>query len=1053
MPICDPKHEGSSRKLHKRRRGASTGRFKFASPLSCMPSRLEGLEQRLLWSVSYDTNGWTVVTPSINTKIIYVSSSSGNDNNSGLSETAPVATFKKAESLLVSGQPDEILLKCGDTFNDAFLNWVYSGQDVNDPLLISYYNPNPGTPVVRPMIDSGTNPAGFATPINQPFNNAAVNYVDIIGLQFQANLKNPSASNFNASSAGGGTGFYFYNPGGNILLEDDSFEYYRYNMDIEGLEGAISNITVRRCVDDYAYGLSYSHSQGLYAYNVSNISVVQSVFDHDGWSSVVPTAEDLGFNHDMYIASTCSGVVIQNNVIAEAAFAGVMARAGGDIDNNLFIDNAISVAFGQANGADSTPGGVTGSLIGNVTVGDKTYDYGQAYGQGFDIGNIKPGAGLIVQNNIFTQDSQNAKPAIQLDPAAGTSNPTQAVGENNVTIENNITNGWRESIETDGRFADGVSPSVANLYAYNNVTVKNNDFINATTHEIAHPNAFDSATESWSDDSYYDSVLSQSSWITVANNAVQFSTWASSYDVGAKQLSSLSLFPDPNVTIASYDLIVGGPGTWQDFMTNADLMSIANYQPQYLALAAINYIQSGFGVPLTTSAGTTGSTTASGPPTASAATLNLNDSEIGTTTYSFTVNYIDSNALKIPSLGGGNLLITGPNGFSQYAAYVSSAPATTDANGYQHVSVTYLITAPNGAWAAGEDGTYTVTMLANQVYDSFGNAVPDGVIGNFSADFTPPGAIATVANINSSTQGSSSYSFTVSYADAAGIDTTTIDNYSVRITGPNSYSQYATVGNITSSGSSVTVTYTAPASGSSWASGTYTITLVAGTVSDLDGNTVTGGVLATFVAQAGSTNVTGTGSISGNVFDDANGDGVLDDRENTLTGVTIFIDLAGTGVYAAGDPQAVTDVNGNYTLSNLVAGRYAVLEQIPSGYAVTSPSTGSNVVTLTTGQAATDVNFANQLNTAVVSGTTSGSNSNSSSGTTTGSTTGSSTGNSGTGTNGSTGTDKSNTGNMGTFGGVVPPPSNWRIPVTPIYGPAEPSWFQPPKNSFSGFSR
>jgi hypothetical protein len=958
--------------LSAQRPGGPGSRYRFAAPM-------ENLEQRLMWSVSFDANGWTVVTPSSNENIIYVSSATGKDTNSGLSQSAPVYSFKKAESLLQNGKPNEILLQAGDTYNDAFLNWVYSGADIQDPILVSYYGT--GT---RPLIDSGTNPSGFATPINQPYNNAAVNYVDIIGLQFQANFANPASPAYNASAGGAGNGFYFENPGSNILLEDDSFEYYRYNMNVEGVEGPVSNITIRRCVDDYAYGASYSHSQGLYAYNVSNLIIFQSVFDHDGWSSLVSTAEDLGFNHDVYIASTCSGIDIEQSIFAEAAFAGIMARAGGTINNNLFIDDAIAVAYGQANGADSTVGGVTGTLSGNVMVGDKGYDDGQVYGQGFDIGNIEPVAGLTVANNIITDDTENAKPAIQLDPATGTTNPTQAVGENNVTLENNITNGFREGIETDGRFQDGVSPATATLYAYNNVTYKNNTFLNATAYEINHPNTFDSATEFWSGNDYYDSVLSQSSWISVANTGVPFSTWISSYDTGAKQLPSLSQFPNPNVTIASYDATLGGPGTWQDFLTNADQLSIQNYQTQYMALAAINYIQAGFGVPLTTANGSSGATGASGPPSASAQTLNLNNSQIGTTTYTFSVNYTDANLLKSASLGGGNLLVTGPNGFSQYAAYVSSAPSTTDSSGYQHVAATYVITAPNGEWVKGEDGTYTITMQANQVFDSFGNAVPDGSIGTFYADFTSPTAVASAANINSTTQGSSAFNFTIAYSSAVGIDTTTLDNFSVKVTGPSNYSRFASVSGFTTTGNTTLVTYSVAAPGSSWTAGTYTINLTAGTVSDMDGNSVVGGALASFVSQAGSTTANGTSSLGGVVFNDANGDGILDDRESTFTGVTVFIDLAGTGVYTTGDPKTTTSSTGSYSFTGLLAGQYTVIEQPPTGFVVTSPSTGSNVVTLTTGQPVTGVNFANQLKTAVVSSTggssSGGGSSNSSSG-------------------------------------------------------------------------
>src|SRR6266705_2770789 len=52
-----------------------------------------------------DANGWTVFTPSADTMAIYVSNSTGNDANNGLSATTPVKTIAKGYSLLRSGFP------------------------------------------------------------------------------------------------------------------------------------------------------------------------------------------------------------------------------------------------------------------------------------------------------------------------------------------------------------------------------------------------------------------------------------------------------------------------------------------------------------------------------------------------------------------------------------------------------------------------------------------------------------------------------------------------------------------------------------------------------------------------------------------------------------------------------------------------------------------------------------------------------------------------------------------------------------------------------------
>lgn len=60
------------------------------------------------------SSGWTVFVPSSDTRTIYVSSSTGNDSNNGLSESTPKRTIAAGKSLLRNGYPDWLLLKCGD---------------------------------------------------------------------------------------------------------------------------------------------------------------------------------------------------------------------------------------------------------------------------------------------------------------------------------------------------------------------------------------------------------------------------------------------------------------------------------------------------------------------------------------------------------------------------------------------------------------------------------------------------------------------------------------------------------------------------------------------------------------------------------------------------------------------------------------------------------------------------------------------------------------------------------------------------------------------------
>jgi hypothetical protein len=959
---------------------------------------VEPLEERIFWSVTQDANGFTVVS-NPNANIIYVDNTPGvgSDTNPG-TMNAPVATLSRAQALSTSGG-NEILLKSGDTFTESassnINSWKLSGASAQNPFLLSYYGTG-----ARPMIYAGVEGVAFeVTP------GTAVSNLDIIGLQFDANLRDPTLQTVNTSMSGEDKGIELQGTGSGFLIEDCQLTYFGNaggdNLDIEGNNGSLSNITIRRCVVNNAYGFNGGKCEGLYAYNVSGISVVQSTFDHNGWNSayLYLGAEDIGYNHDMYFGPTCTGVDVEQNVIADASYAGVMARAGGTINYNLFLNDAVACSFGSADGVMSTVGGVSGSLIGNVVMGDRasqTIYYhtsagaymigaGVAFGQGFVIANTAPSANVMCEYNVFTGDTQNAKPAITLTMATTTTNPAQAVGINNLTVAHNVIDGWRWGIQTDGRFV----PGATGLYALNGLTISHNDFVNSNVDLVRHDGAFAASAESWSGDRYIDTLgLSQSNWVTLQSKSIAFATWAATYDIGATALFTLP-YSAPGRSVATYDTTQGGPGTNADYVAQSIQLSIYDYRPQYMAQAAITYIDAGFNI--TSTGGTIGGgggTGSSNPGVVigSAVASDVNSSSLGLTVYTFTVNFLDQFTLNTAKLGSNNIMVTGPNGFYELATFVSAGTPYVDANYYQHTVATYQIAPPGGAWTAADNGTYSIVLLPNQALDSSGAIAQTGVIGTFIADLTNPVAMAVAPNIVSN--GATSSSLTVTYSDAYGIDTSTLNSFEVQVTGPNNYSQYATLSSQAASNNnqSVVATYTLVAPVGGWtaaANGTYTVSMLAGGVADLESNTVAPGVLTTFTV-AGSNASTGTASISGTIFNDANGNGVMDSRELPMVGVTVFIDVNGTGVYnASNDVSTTTDGNGNYSFSSLMAGRYTIVEMTPSGYMPSVGSTGSSVVTLTAGQALTGVNFADQVGTTAInsgSGSSNSGSTNSSSG-------------------------------------------------------------------------
>ena len=96
------------------------------------------------------------------------------------------------------------------------------------------------------------------------------------------------------------------------------------------------------------------------------------------------------------------------------------------------------------------------------------------------------------------------------------------------------------------------------------------------------------------------------------------------------------------------------------------------------------------------------------------------------------------------------------------------------------------------------------------------------------------------------------------------------------------------------------------------------------------------------------------GTISGQKFNDINNNGVKDPGEIGLAGWTINLDL---NADSSVEQTAVTDVDGNYTFTNLVAGTYRVREQAQDGWAQTT--TNPQDITIQSGSVVAGIDFGN----------------------------------------------------------------------------------------------
>src|SRR5207249_428066 len=98
----------------------------------------------------------------------------------------------------------------------------------------------------------------------------------------------------------------------------------------------------------------------------------------------------------------------------------------------------------------------------------------------------------------------------------------------------------------------------------------------------------------------------------------------------------------------------------------------------------------------------------------------------GSATYSFDVTYTCQIAIATSSLDSTDVRVAGPNNFDVPAVLVR---VDTTADGSPRTA-TYRFTPPGGTWDGSDNGTYTVTLQANQVFDTSGDSAAAGTLGH-----------------------------------------------------------------------------------------------------------------------------------------------------------------------------------------------------------------------------------------------------------------------------------------------------------------------------------
>jgi hypothetical protein len=192
--------------------------------------------------------GWTNFVSSVDSRIVYVSYSSGNDSNNGLSPATPKKTIAAGYELLRDGYPDWLLLSRGDTFNFNGQGlsglsttgnrniWHKSGRSNEERMLFGAYGDES---LARPIIKI-YNRVPFASKYADPYNpqygndSSFTRNLNFVSLDFTSEFyPNFSGQGLDSNTGNEYLALDFTNGIRNLLIEDCSFHDLNFGLVIQ----------------------------------------------------------------------------------------------------------------------------------------------------------------------------------------------------------------------------------------------------------------------------------------------------------------------------------------------------------------------------------------------------------------------------------------------------------------------------------------------------------------------------------------------------------------------------------------------------------------------------------------------------------------------------------------------------------------------------------------------------------------------------------------------------------------------------------------------------
>jgi hypothetical protein len=502
-------------------------------------------------------NGWTQIAPSADTRMVYVSSSEGDDGNSGLSPGSPKRTIAAGYELLRDGYPDWLLLKKGDEFYET-VAWLKGGRSENEKILMTSYGAGP-----RPVLMCGSHNGIEA------WGEGDLNHIGFVGIALKADTWDGYGDE--------PSGIRWIRAGEDMLIEDCEIEGFSNNVIIQGYPGVRRDTSIRRNVlVDPMRRDPNNGSTNIYMGQYDGVLIEENVMDNSSQRE----AEGAMLSHNIYLGEgNPSNNVIRGNIAHNGGRTNFNQRSGGLIENNLSIRGAQGITVGIS----YAPTWVSTTIRDNVITESRDNQNGQYLGFGISLEKVD---GADVYGNLIcnSTDGHDHKALVVQSDAA------------DVRLHDNVVFRWQSPGSEGWDTVKVTGVPLGSVSITNNTLQQPSDSHLITVEaEYVPANVTVSGNRYWSQRS--------GAWCRSSAQEFDNAAWRS-YDADAVygQMS----FPNSARTVGSYNATQGGAWSSDDFMAQARLQSKDYWRPAYTAAAVNDYLRAGFG--MATLGGTGGGT-------------------------------------------------------------------------------------------------------------------------------------------------------------------------------------------------------------------------------------------------------------------------------------------------------------------------------------------------------------------------------------------------------------------------------------------------------------